>query len=472
MPSTFQLRAAASDLAGGADFTRRLEVGDEADGSITFSVANATTEDSLGVTIAGEPGVRGTSIGAFAVEVDVQTGTASIMGSVALRRVNAAGVTQVTGAFTLEQAMTAGTKTFAPVGTTLGTWAAGDRLVVIYRFRSTATMGSALSLTIRTGTANAEVTVPWNQPIVKTGTATVAGGGAVTVSARKASSRAATVAGGGAQTASGSKRGGGVAVAGGGGAQVQSGTKQGRGAATAAGGGAILAEGVAETAPELEGTATVTGGGTATAAGRKGADEGATVAGGGALVLSYRKTQAGAVTITGGGTATATGRAGRAGAATVAGGGAAPAQGSAQRRGAANVAGGGAITAEGGAAQQESGTAEVAGGGDVILLTRAGRRGSATVAGGGTATGDGEATVVVSVAGGGSLGVTGRKGSRAGVVIPGGGELLAFTLPIPPFRADADVHARDEALAAVTGEPTPASLKEADKAYADVRGAA
>lgn len=179
--TTYTLRSANSDCTGGADFTRELRSGTETAGSITFSVANGATEDSLGFTPAGNPSTDGTT-GNYTVEVSVTTGSSAIQGSVAVARVNSSCVQQQISAFTAEQTMTAGVKTFTLNSINLGTWGAGDRLKVVYRFRSTNTHGGAASLTIETGTADTEATAPWSL--------SVSGDGAATEAADTASSSA------------------------------------------------------------------------------------------------------------------------------------------------------------------------------------------------------------------------------------------------------------------------------------------
>lgn len=164
MSATYVLKATSSDLTGGSDFTRELSTGTEATGGITVSVAKGATEDSLGFTIAGEPGSSGAT-GNYTVEINVTTGNTNVQLSVAVSRVNSAGAQQVISAFTTEQQATAGLKTFSLSAIDLGVWAVGDRLKVVYRFRNTNTM-SAQSVAIETGTTSAEVLAPFTTPPV------------------------------------------------------------------------------------------------------------------------------------------------------------------------------------------------------------------------------------------------------------------------------------------------------------------
>jgi hypothetical protein len=160
--TTYVLRAANSDLSGGADFSKRLQIGTETAGSITVSVAGNATEDSFGFADAGQPDDDGIT-GDYTVEVNVLgLGLATINLSAAVARVNSAGVQQAISAFAAEQAGLVGIKTFAFTGINLGTWAIGDRLKVVYRFRNTLALTG--SLDIQTGTTDAQVVTPWTIP--------------------------------------------------------------------------------------------------------------------------------------------------------------------------------------------------------------------------------------------------------------------------------------------------------------------
>lgn len=163
MPSTFILKNIASDIGGGNDFSAELSAGETAAGSLSVSVAKSGTEDSFGHTIAGEPGLRGTSTGTYSVEVEVITANTSVSCAVAFARINSAGTQQAISAFTASQGMgTAGAVlAFSVADTALGAWVAGDRLRVVYRFVNTNTM-SAQSVAVGTGTANNQVVVPWS----------------------------------------------------------------------------------------------------------------------------------------------------------------------------------------------------------------------------------------------------------------------------------------------------------------------
>lgn len=160
MAISFYLSATNSDLSGGADFNKVLSTATETAGTLSVAVASAATEVSYGYTTSGVPGVGGTSTGSFSVEINVTTANSNITLSVALARVNSAGTQQAVTAYaTGQSAGTTGVKTFTFTDPALGTWAAGDRLRVQYRFvngaMSTQTVG------IGTGTTNEACDTPF-----------------------------------------------------------------------------------------------------------------------------------------------------------------------------------------------------------------------------------------------------------------------------------------------------------------------
>src|ERR687898_294444 len=73
---------------------------------------------------------------------------------------SSAEVAQATSAFTATANTTAALKTFTLPSINLGTWAAGDRLVVIYEFAGGGTMGN-VSIGFEVGSTLAEVSAPW-----------------------------------------------------------------------------------------------------------------------------------------------------------------------------------------------------------------------------------------------------------------------------------------------------------------------
>ncbi len=170
MAVTLVLKSAASDLTGGADFTRVLSQGTETSSTVSTSTASNATEDDYGFSAAGVPNSASWPAGNITVELEVTTAHANIQLSCCVSRVNSAGVVQESGAFTAEQsAGTTGVKTFtcAPPA---GGWTAGsasDRLRVTYRRRNTAS--GARTVAFRTGTTDCEVATQFVD--ARTGTA-------------------------------------------------------------------------------------------------------------------------------------------------------------------------------------------------------------------------------------------------------------------------------------------------------------
>lgn len=162
MTTTYLLRGTPSDLAGGADFSAALTQDAPGIGnSYIVSVAASATEDSYGFTPVNDPSTLGIT-GVYSVVVGIQAGNTNIQVSIALSRINAAGVAQQASAFSLEQTATVGTKTFNFPSTNLGTWSSGDRLRVTYRFRSTSNMVQSTQVGHTDGSST--VTAPWNPP--------------------------------------------------------------------------------------------------------------------------------------------------------------------------------------------------------------------------------------------------------------------------------------------------------------------
>lgn len=161
MAISYYLSNLASNLAGGVRYSNRLIDTPDTAASITIPVTNGATEDSFGYTDAGVPSTLPTGTGNYTVLVNVTTGTTDIFCQIGLTRVNSAGVAQTNSAFTAEQGMTAGQKTFSLTAISLGTWATGDRLRVNYRFRSNRAHGGPSQILIEANTVNAEVATPF-----------------------------------------------------------------------------------------------------------------------------------------------------------------------------------------------------------------------------------------------------------------------------------------------------------------------
>lgn len=163
--TTYVLGPTNSAVTGqSGDFSKQLD--DTAVGASTLTWTKTATgvEQIWGVAQVGVPGAAGIT-GTYTIEFNIITGVdAGSTVRVALRRINSAGVTQATSPFTATQLATAGLKTFPHPTVTLGTWAAGDRLIVIYEWAGGGTMGN-VSLGFQVGSTSAEVVAPWDPPI-------------------------------------------------------------------------------------------------------------------------------------------------------------------------------------------------------------------------------------------------------------------------------------------------------------------
>src|SRR2546425_1547754 len=167
-PANYALNTTDSDLSGGAGahFNRELDAF-TTDISIPVSVAASATEYGYGFTKVGMPGAAGVTTGDYIVRIAVpSSGTnVNIQLSAAVARVNSAGVQQAISSYATElSAQFSGTKDFTFTGVTLGTWSAGDRLRVSYRFRNTAASTQPVTIgTITTGWGFQNmVKTPWS----------------------------------------------------------------------------------------------------------------------------------------------------------------------------------------------------------------------------------------------------------------------------------------------------------------------
>jgi hypothetical protein len=182
MARTYYLKGTDSDLTGGADFSKALEETTGTLASQSISIAANATEVSRAFTPSGEPGVSGVT-GDYVVNVALSVSNMSVLLAVQLHRVNSAGTIQNSSSISAEQT-TAATLQFSFPAQGLGTWAAGDRLRVDYRFRNSNTM-SAQSVDIDYNTSGGQVDTPFLAVITGSGVlasdvSTAAGSGTVT----------------------------------------------------------------------------------------------------------------------------------------------------------------------------------------------------------------------------------------------------------------------------------------------------
>jgi hypothetical protein len=163
MTTTYVLGPTNSDITGQTgDFSKQLDDTAVGASTLTWTKPGNGTEQIWGVSQAGVPGAQGVTGDYNPIEFNIITGIdASSTVRVALRRINAAGAAQATSPFTATQLATAGLKTFTHPTVTLGTWAAGDRLVVIYEWAGGSTMSSPVSIQFEVGSTSAEVVAPW-----------------------------------------------------------------------------------------------------------------------------------------------------------------------------------------------------------------------------------------------------------------------------------------------------------------------
>lgn len=161
---TYYLTKTNSDLSGGADFSYKLTTATGSAATLVVAVAGNATEDSYGFTEPGVPGLAGATLTAVTAEINVTSAGVDFQLSVAVSRLNSSGVSQASSSFTSEQSgASTGVKSFAISNPSLGTWAAGDRLRVTYRFRRTSGVGAG-SITIGQNTANEEVVTSFALP--------------------------------------------------------------------------------------------------------------------------------------------------------------------------------------------------------------------------------------------------------------------------------------------------------------------
>ncbi len=158
--STYVLRSTSSDLSGAPEFNLKLIVGTGTPANRNVSIASLAVEEGYGFTEPGDPGLSG-SLGSrsYTVKVDIVTANANLTLRIFLARVNASGVVQSgpleIGAETT--LTTTGIKTFTG-SVDLGTFAAGDRLRITYRWKNTVASTQACDIKVD-GTSDA--LVPW-----------------------------------------------------------------------------------------------------------------------------------------------------------------------------------------------------------------------------------------------------------------------------------------------------------------------
>lgn len=189
MATLYVLSATGSDLAGtsgGAEaFAQDLPVSGATVGSVTSgALGAAATSDGYAWTPAGDPGASGTSTGSFTAKANITTGASDMTIAAFLAHVDSAGTVQGSEAQASQGAVTAtaGIKSFTWASPALGTWAAGDRLRVRFRFTRNAGVHGTATVTLDTGDgANDTVAAPWTiVNVLDAGTASIANTSSVT----------------------------------------------------------------------------------------------------------------------------------------------------------------------------------------------------------------------------------------------------------------------------------------------------
>jgi hypothetical protein len=169
---TFRLSNAASDLSIGGDFTHVLQ--DSAVGTDTVNATNSGGVDSgyyaTGAGVYDFAGLPNT--GTFTAVLNVSTAAAGTNARCYLQRVNSSGVQQaeVVSPTGYLSTATTGDKTWTWTDPALGTWAAGDRLVLRVEVQNTNAHGGAVGPTWDNTAANTRLDTPYVIPVTSTHT--------------------------------------------------------------------------------------------------------------------------------------------------------------------------------------------------------------------------------------------------------------------------------------------------------------
>ena len=161
--ATYYLKQKNSDLpppGTGSGFNKEISAETENAGSITVPVANSNSEFSQAYTKLYKPNNADWETGGITVKVRVTTANSNIHLKVQAERVNSAGGgTGDQSAETAEQTLSAtGVYTFSIASKNWSAGNCGDRLRIVYWFRSSQAHGTAASVVIETGTTDTEVT--------------------------------------------------------------------------------------------------------------------------------------------------------------------------------------------------------------------------------------------------------------------------------------------------------------------------
>lgn len=162
MATTYFLTLTASDCTGGVDFTNTADETAPSANTLTYTVPNGNTQDDHGVTLVGNPSTEGGSGSrTYTAVVVIATGNADLQVSAAVRRINSSCTTQSTSSFATEEVAANGIHTFVLTSVDLGTFASGDRLILIVRMRDTSAHGNE-SITLTVSSIGTRVEAPWD----------------------------------------------------------------------------------------------------------------------------------------------------------------------------------------------------------------------------------------------------------------------------------------------------------------------
>lgn len=154
----YVLSANNSDLSGGADFNKQLVLTPATAGTLSVTIAGATSETSYGFTNAGNTlGYDSTSATPY---IFVVTANSNISVTTSISRVNSAGVVQATSTVSSSVSLgTTGVKITTNSSWNVGTFASTDRLRVNYIFTNSAMNNQ--TVVIQTGTVNTGGDIPF-----------------------------------------------------------------------------------------------------------------------------------------------------------------------------------------------------------------------------------------------------------------------------------------------------------------------
>lgn len=162
MSRTYRLQNVASDLSLGGAFTHILNAIASGTDSVTAS-SGGGVQSGYYAAPTDDPSSGGISTGSFTVVLNVSAASSSTQARCYLLRVNSAGVTQaeVVSPDGYISTATTGDKTWSWTSPALGTWAAGDRLVVRVEVQNNNTHGGSAGPTFNLAATNTRVNTPF-----------------------------------------------------------------------------------------------------------------------------------------------------------------------------------------------------------------------------------------------------------------------------------------------------------------------